>query len=133
MVHIGAETCLTQKPKSGSSGCVETSAPPPYLLINQPTVSSDHYGTVLELLVSEHSRIRFQFLCVEFAGEVLFSLWCDVVDAVAEVDEEAVGDKFFAALVDVLARESDSVAVCHLFWCVWTLLVEMFEYSIVSS
>jgi hypothetical protein len=27
----------------------------------------------------------------------------DVVDAVAEVDEEAVCDEFFAALVDVLA------------------------------
>nr|WP_197427914.1 hypothetical protein [Halogeometricum sp. CBA1124] len=70
---------------------------------------------------------------VEVAGEILLSRSRDIVDAVAEVDEEAVFDQRLATGIDVLAREAHSIAVRHFFWGIGTGFSKMLQNAVIGA
>ncbi|QLH78404.1 hypothetical protein HZS55_14340 [Halosimplex rubrum] len=70
---------------------------------------------------------------VEVAGEILLALSCDVVDTVAEVDEESIFDECLAAGVDVLPGEPDAVAISHFLGGIRAVLREMLQNAVIGA
>lgn len=56
------------------------------------------------ILLAGTGLLPVQFSGVQVPGEMLISLACYVVNAVAEVDENAVGNHCLAPLIDLLVE-----------------------------
>lgn len=87
----------------------------------------------MEAMKTPYSGCIFVEGCdVEVAVEVCLAVGGDVVDAVAEVDEETVVDQCRAALVDVGSREADAAAIGHAFGGVGAVFGEVLQDAVVG-
>ncbi|MBP2252706.1 hypothetical protein J2754_003052 [Halarchaeum solikamskense] len=75
----------------------------------------------------------FEVTSVKFASEILLSLPSNIVDTVAEVDEETVCDQRLAAGVDVLARKPDLIAVSHFLRGIGASFRKMLQNAVVGA